>query len=240
MEAVEFDRSIRAVEAILNRVKLLEGTVYNFALPRSAEFNEICLISQDYDEIYEAGLRLSHYNYLMSDLAYFQFSRATETEWALAYYPNPRITGSRIAKETFLELAEARDSGEISEEEFSELVLDMPSKSYVPRFRFEYSLRQFRPVCHPGAHFHIGMSGEDRWSSSRRLSPLSFAHLMLKYFYPNEWWPQSRFSGPEENWNNPRHIEKCLDGELSRSLRRDGLSHLFCDEERSGLHFSSN
>ncbi|WP_082714891.1 DUF2290 domain-containing protein [Falsirhodobacter sp. alg1] len=239
MQSIKFDQSIRAVEGLLKKVSLLEGTVYNFSLPRSAAFNEISLASQDYNEVYEAGLRLSHYNFLLTDLAYFQFSRATDTEWALAYYPNPRITGSPSAKETFQELIEARDNGEISEEDFAELASDIPSKVYVPRFRFEYSQKQFKPVRHPGAHFHIGMSGEDRWSSARRLSPLSFAHLMLKYFYPDEWWPESRFSGPEENWKDPVHMANCLDDGLSRSLRSDGLSHLFCDEERSGLHFSS-
>ncbi|MBC9247509.1 DUF2290 domain-containing protein [Paracoccus sp. 11-3] len=239
MNIESFNRSIRAVDAVLADLNLLEGTVYNCSLPRSMDFNQTCLTSKDYNEIYETGLRLSHYNFLLLDLAYFQFTHKGPTEWALAFYPNPRITGSIEALSEFKEFSVARDSGEISEEEFSELSTSMPINYYVPRFRYEFSESQFRPVQHPGAHFHIGMSGEDRWGSSRRLSPLSFCYLMLKYYYPEHWWPLSRFSQSREDWASPKILEYCLDKKLENSLRNDGVSHLFCEEERPGLHFST-
>jgi len=235
----EFNESIRKSRGALQELGLLEGSVYEVALPRSQEFNKTCLTSKDYVEIYEKALSLSHYNLILKDLAFFQFSHQSTDEFALAYYPNPRVTGSADAISDYDDLIRRKEEGELDDEELSELLSLMPAGLFVPRIRYEVSNEQKRIVTHPGAHFHIGMSGEDRWSSDRNISPLSFLYLMIKYYYPNYWWPKSRFAGPEDLWEDPATIENCWDEKLSRSLQNDGASHLFSIQERKSFHFTS-
>ncbi|WP_106727558.1 DUF2290 domain-containing protein [Mesorhizobium soli] len=198
---------------------------------------KLSLTSKDYTEIYDRGLSLSHYNFLLTDYSYFQFSYASDTEYALAYYPNPRLSGSPEATELFRELEKERDGGSLNDEEFSELVAEFPSQGFIPRVRFEYSGNQYRNVRHPGAHFHLGMSGEDRWPSARKLSPRSFTLLMAKFYYPATWWQGSRFSRPD----GEQHLQlaDCLDEKLLSSIRLDGASQFFSDDEKMGFHFAA-
>jgi hypothetical protein len=239
LDISEFNASIRRARVALSELKLLEGSVYEISLPKSEDFNKTCLTSRSYVEIYEKGLSLSHYNIVLTDLAFFQFSHKTPMEFAFAFYPNPRVTGSLDALSDYQDLLKQRNLEEINEEEFSQLAASMPAEIYVPRVRYEYSEKQFRKVTHPGAHFHIGMSGEDRWSSARKLSPTSFLYLMVKLYYPNYWWPRSRFSGSQDLWNDGATIDNCWDEKLSKSLENDGVSHFFNDEEKRSFHFAA-
>jgi len=235
----EFNASIRAIHRFFDSEKILESTVYLVALPKSEEFNRTSLTSSDYNAVYETGLSLSHYNFILKDLAYFQFSHSAENEWALAYYPNPRVSGSSDALVAFNELREAADRGEIDDEEFSSLASSLPLGNYIPRVRFEYSESQYRRVRHPGAHFHIGMAGEDRWASSRKLSPQSFGLLIAKHYYPDLWWKNSRFSLTEEDQELAGNVETCIDEKLGRSIRNDGISQSFSEFERLTFHFGA-
>jgi len=235
----QFNSSIRATQAFFTNEDFVESTVYQVALPRSQDFNKTSLTSQDYAQVYEVGLSLSHYNFLLRDMAYFQFSHTSESEWALAYYPNPRISGSPDALVDYNEFKEEFEKGEISDEEFSALAYSLPVKNFIPRIRFEYSESQYRRVRHPGAHLHIGMSGEDRWASSRKLSPLSFGMLIAKLYYPDIWWKQSRFDLDEDDQELPQHIQNCVDEKLLTSIRNDGVSLSFSDFERLTFHFGA-
>lgn len=239
MKLNDFNAGIRNAIAFFTSSDLWFSTIYETRLPRSEQFNKISLTSDNYVEIYEAGLSLSHYNVLLRDFAYFQFSYAGETEFALAYYPNPRLSGSASAQAQFRELERERDEGELSADEFDELAACMPVRTFIPRIRFEYSERQYRQVRHPGAHFHIGMSGEDRWCSGRQMSPLSFAMLMTKYYYPDVWWPGSRFSQPKPEQDMEAAIAACLDERLIASIKGDGVSNFFGDSERLTFHFTA-
>ncbi|APO75228.1 hypothetical protein AM571_CH02419 [Rhizobium etli 8C-3] len=234
----DFNASIRAIHTFFESEDFLESTVYLVALPRSEDFNKISLTSQDYNFVYETGLSLSHYNFILKDLAYFQFSHSSEGEWALAYYPNPRVSGSPDAFAEFNELKDAVERDEIDDEEFSSLVSSLQVGNYIPRVRFEYSESQYRRVRHPGAHFHIGMSGEDRWASSRKLSPRSFAMLIAKHYYPDLWWKNSRFSLAEED-QELANVETCFDEKLLNSIRSDGVSLSFSEFERQTFHFGA-
>lgn len=238
MTPQDFNSSIRSARATLQNVGLLEGCVYDVALPNTSQFRKDSLTSNSYVEIYEKGLSHSYYNVLLSDLAFFQFSYKAPEEFALAFYPNPRITGSADALSDYEDLMKQRDDVEINEESFSELASLMPAEMYVPRWRYEYSEEQYRKVMHPGAHFHIGMSGVDRWSCSRKLSPHSFLLLMIKFYYPTHWWPRSRFSGANDLWSDRETIERCWETKLVRSLQSDGASFLFNEEERQSFHFT--
>jgi hypothetical protein len=237
MAVGEFNASIRAAINFFVERDLWLSTVHETSLPRSIEFNKLSLTSKEYTAIYDRGLSLSHYNFLLTDYSYFQFSYASDTEYALAYYPNPRLSGSPEAIELFRELERERDEGSLNDEEFSELVAELPSQGFIPRVRFEYSGNQYRNVRHPAAHFHLGMSGEDRWPSARKLSPRSFALLMAKFYYPATWWQGSRFSRPDDE----QHLQlaDCLDEKLLSSIRLDGASQFFSDYEKMGLHFAA-
>lgn len=235
----EFNASIRAIHSFFDSENFLESAVYLVTLPRSEEFNRTSLTSSDYNLIYETGLSLSHYNFILKDLAYFQFSHSAESEWALAYYPNPRVSGSPDALIEFTELKDAADRGDINDEELSSLASSLQVGNYIPRIRFEYSERQYRRVRHPGAHFHIGMSGEDRWASSRKLSPRSFGLLIAKHYYPDLWWKKSRFSRAEEDQELAANIETCVDEKLLTSIRNDGVSQSFSEFERLTFHFGA-
>ncbi|MGV1777152.1 DUF2290 domain-containing protein [Agrobacterium fabrum] len=239
MKRDDFNASIRAIHGFYSSEDLVEGTVYPVALPRSEAFNKISLTTTVYENVFEAGLSLSHYNFILRDLAFFQFSHSSEQEWALAYYPNPRISGCPDALQVFTDLKAELEHGELSEEEFSSLASSLHVGNYIPRIRFEYSQIQYRPVRHPGAHFHIGMSGEDRWSSSRKLSPLTFGLLIAKHYYPELWWPKSRFSLTQKDQNLAANIEHCVDEKLMKSIQADGTSHIVSDFERLTFHFTA-
>lgn len=239
MKLNEFSSSIRTLITFFSEVELWASTVYEIALPRSERFNKISLTSDNYIDIYEAGLSLSHYNFLLRDLAYFQFSHVNESEYALAYYPNPRVSGSTAALNAFRELESERDSGNLTSEEFDELAAGMPARAYIPRIRFEYSQKQYKQVRHPGAHLHIGMSGEDRWCSGRKMSPRSFGLLMAKLYYPSIWWKGSRFSRPEAEQETPAALSVCFDKRLLESIKRDGVSQLMSDHDKLGFHLTA-
>lgn len=237
MQLGEFNASIRATIEFFVEQDLWLSTVYETSLPRSIEFNKLSLTSKDYPAVYDRGLSLSHYNLLLTDFSYFQFSHVGPSEYALAYYPNPRLSGSPEAIEFYRSLERERDEGLLSDEEFSELVAEIPSKIFIPRVRFEYSGSQYRNVRHPGAHFHIGMSGEDRWPSARKLSPRSFGLLMAKLYFADTWWQHSRFSWPDDEQH--LHLADCLDDKLLASIRLDGVSQFLSNDEKMGFHFAA-
>jgi hypothetical protein len=237
MQLADFNASIRGIIDFFSQKGLWLSTVYNVSLPNSPEFNKLSLTSKDYSEIYDKGLSLSHYNILLNDFSYFQFSYTNANEYALAFYPNPRLSGSPEALEFYRHLEQERDEGVLSDEEFSELAAEIPSRVFIPRVRFEYSESQYRSVRHPGAHFHIGMSGEDRWPSARKLSPKSFGLLMTKLYFPETWWLHSRFSRPPEEQH--LYISDCLDDKLLSSIRVDGASQLLSNDEKMGFHFAA-
>ncbi|QKJ91621.1 DUF2290 domain-containing protein [Agrobacterium pusense] len=239
MNRDEFNGSIRAAHAFFSGENLVENTVYLVCLPKLEHFNNISMTSKEYNLIYEAGLSWSHYNFSLKDLAFFQFSYVSSSEWALAYYPNPRVSGSPDAIADFNEFKDAAEKGDIDDEEFAALASSLPIGNYIPRIRFEYSESQYRRVRHPGAHFHIGMSGEDRWASSRKLSPLSFVLLIAKLYYPDFWWERSRFSKSEQDQSLQHHIDACLDEKLLTSIRSDGASLVFSDFEKLTFHFGA-
>lgn len=239
MEVDYFNRSIRKFSSFAEENGMMESVVYNIRLPRSEEFNRISMDSTDYVEIYERGLSLSHYNILLHDLSYFQFSHRSNLEWALAYYPNPRVSGNSDALHDYKELKLCNERREISDEEYSELLASFPPKNFIPRFRYEYSDDQYEIIRHPIAHFHIGMSGGDRWGVSRKLSPFSFGLLMIKYFQPSIWWSKSRFSLPENERADEQTIRSCFDNILVDSLRSDGVAEKLDIEEKLSFHFTA-
>lgn len=232
-----FNASVRATARLLEDSGLREATVCEVSLPASSKFNGLCLTSKNYPAIYDLGLSLSHYNVLLKDFSYFQFSYVDPDEYALAYYPNPRLSGSQEAVDQYKELERERDEGSLTDEEFSELASEIPARTYIPRVRFEYSASQYRNVRHPAAHFHVGMSGEDRWPSSRKLSPSTFTLLMVRLYMPDAWWTRSRFSRSVDE--QALYLETCIDKKLVDALQTDGSSGMFSNDEQMTFHFGA-
>lgn len=239
MEIENFNRSIKSASKFFEDLGLLDYSIYLQSIPRSAEFNKTALTEKSYTTIYEAGLSLSHFNFVLKDYSYFQFSHKSPVEWALAFYPNPRVTGNPQALSDLMELRHALEAGEISDEDYASLAHEFPAEASVPRVRFEYSKQQHKPVKHPFAHFHIGMAGDDRWCSARKISPTTFSMLMTRMYFPDAWWERSRFRLEPNEQVLPENIENCVDRKLIASLRADGVSQEFSDDERMGFHFAA-
>jgi hypothetical protein len=239
MKSGQFNTSIRNAIKFFTDTNLLESTVYDFSLPTNKHFNKAALTANKYTDLYETGLSLSHYNVQITDLSFFQFSYTSESDWALAYYPNPRISGDIDAFQDYQDLKKSFNDDEITDEEFSELASSFPANERIPRFRYEYSENQYKAVKHPSAHFHIGLFGNDRWCVSRKISPFTFALIITKHFYPETWWARSRFSMDEDEWNKDEAKLDCLDALLVKSLQDDGVSGELHAEEKLSFHFSA-
>jgi hypothetical protein len=234
MERSEFARKIRAAWSFLkDRVKLVR-TVSSLAPLAVDEVFRRLVLDPDasYRAIYLLGLSRSHYNLLLSDYAYLQFSWASPASWRLAYYPNPWITGVASAEEAVGSWEEFEQHGLLANEDVDELIADLPYLASVPPIRFEYSVDQYREIDHPAAHMHIGRHAENRWPFARLLDPLTFSMVIVKLYYPALWNPQSRFVDDT--------VKNCLEAALVEALRTPGRVHQFSETERRTIHFTAS
>lgn len=234
MDRTSFSTSIRSAFSSLDDSGILESRISPASLNVSDKFNELALSrSASYKEIYHKGLELGHYNCILKDYAYFQYSQDDRTSWRLAYYPSPYFSG---CTPNLIELQDLRlklKSDEISLIDFEEYVSDgFEAANRVPMLRFEYAEHQHKPVYHPAAHLHIGVDGGDRIASKVKLSPLSFTLLVIRSYYSTSWW--SRTSAPIANQDT------CVEGKFRSSLVSDGLSRLFEGDEAFSIHLSIN
>ncbi|PLZ00962.1 DUF2290 domain-containing protein [Burkholderia sp. WAC0059] len=157
-------------------------------LPVNEKFRDL-LFSSDtlYTDIYLAGLSMSHYNVLLSDYSYFQFSWERESYVRYAFYPNPFISGKEEDLSKFKRLRELVTAEMITHEEYLSLISDNSSSSGVPMFRYENAPDQRRKFRHPCSHFHIGFHSENRWPLNRILTPFAFSLLVFKAYYGFSW-----------------------------------------------------
>ena len=135
------------------------------------------------------GLRLSHYNFLLTDYSYFQFSWSAEGAVRYAYYPNPHIAGQEAvdgiaAIRRWNELLEAEL---ITFEEYLALLKDSKPEFRIPLIRYENAPGEYRALQHPCSHFHIGHHGGNRWALNRLLTPTAFTLLLCKLYYSAAW-----------------------------------------------------
>ena len=138
--------------------------------------------------------RGAHYNILLKDFAYFQFTWESKSAWRLAYFPNPWITGVVNAEEKLVEWEGLTELGLLANDDVDEFVAELPYLGSVPPVRFEFSLIQYREVSHPAAHMHIGHHADNRWPFARLLDPLTFAMMLTKFYYPTVWNAQSQYA----------------------------------------------
>ncbi|MDR7380415.1 hypothetical protein J2X19_005122 [Rhodoferax ferrireducens] len=157
-------------------------------LPVNEEFRNIIYSSESlYTQTYIAGLSLSHYNILLSDYSYFQFSWESEHCVRYAFYPNPFISGNDDEVKAIKKWRDLVESDFLTHEEFLRLLTDRPPSSGVPMFRYENAPSQRKKFKHPCSHFHIGFHSENRWPLERILTPYAFSLLVFKAYYGLPW-----------------------------------------------------
>jgi|SRR6185312_8700076 len=152
------------------------------------EFRDIALTpTSTYSDVYLAGLNRSHYNFLLFDYSYFQFSWEKINHVRYAYYPNPFLATDEQNIKDFRRKRELVENGTVTHEDYLALLRDTPIEARVPALRYENSPDQRRELRHPCSHLHIGHHGDDRWPLNKLLSPLAFTLLVVKHYYGNEW-----------------------------------------------------
>ncbi|MER8528986.1 DUF2290 domain-containing protein [Mesorhizobium sp. M0814] len=164
------------------------------------EFRDICLKSNaPYVDIYELGLKISHYNFSLTDYSYFQFSWSSEDNVRYAFYPNPYLSGDSDAVAKAAKWQELLGAGLISHEEFLAYLRHRPPDARIPLIRYENAPAQYSRFNHPCSHMHIGRHDDNRWAVDRLLTPQAFVLFIVKQYYGSTW--RALANEDEENGN---------------------------------------
>ena len=124
---------------------------------------------------------------MLKDLAFFQFSYSEDDHVRYAFYPNPFISGNAQAQTKLRGWRELEDAGMLDSEEVAALISNLTTSATIPLIRYENAPSQYKPFIHPCSHFHIGLHSENRWPSSRVLTPLAFTLWIVKQYYGSFW-----------------------------------------------------
>jgi hypothetical protein len=234
MDAPEFIGLIRHAWTLFNAdLNLGRAMICPVSLLVDDEFRRVALRPESsYGEIYRSGLSRSAYNFILQDYAYFQFGWEGEHAWRMAYFPNPWITGVADAQQALKHWEAMEEIGQLSHEEASDLIGELPYMGSVPSIRFEYSRSQYREIAHPAAHFHIGRNTDNRWPCAVLLGPLAFCMMIARLYYADHWRPRSSFEDA--------HAGDCLDLRFSEVIERSQVVHEFTSAERLTLHLGRN
>ena len=231
MERREVQKGIRDSWSAVLGLGLGETIGSAMPLPVHEGFRDL-IFSQgvQYNELYLVGLEYQHYNILLSDVSFFQYSLTSDDHARYAYYPNPFLetTDSELNIKRFRELVDAEL---ITHEEFLMLVNEQRSDNRAAPIRYENAPKDRKAFSHPTSHFHIGHGTGGRWAVSRTLTPLAFTLLILKHYYPDEWAAAERSEGQEANAFDLRLIRaraECVEVPVT----------LFSADERRCFHFA--
>jgi hypothetical protein len=193
------------------------------------EFRNIILSDDtDYITVFLAGLRLSHYNFLLIDYSYFQFSHANIGRIRYAFYPNP--FAQNLAD--FKRWQELVGAGYLTQEEYLGMLRDTRADFRIPVIRYENAPGQHKGLRHPCSHFHIGHHSDNRWAINRVLTPLAFVLLVVKLYYGTVW----REIGDDETDAFGNILESCLVRERTNCRLIDEV--LFTKAEERSFFFS--
>ncbi|MEN5220729.1 DUF2290 domain-containing protein [Stenotrophomonas sp. TWI602] len=139
-----------------------------------------------HESLYSYCIQRSHFNILLYDHSFFQFSWSGLDAVRFAFYPNPHVS-DLAGVNKFRKYRGKLSDGVIEDEDFSQLLRGMAYRGSIPIFRYENAPSQYVPLSHPCSHLHIGVHGDNRWALRRQLTPLAFSMLMAKHYYPEEW-----------------------------------------------------
>jgi hypothetical protein len=234
MDGTEFIKQIKRAWTLINvDLKIGRTLIWPYSLTADEEVRKVAFApDSSYAKIYKVGLSQSAYNFLLRDYSYFQFSWESECAWRMAYLPNPWITGVADAQEVLREWEALVEMGELSHEDTSDLIDELPYSGAVPPIRFEYSLSQYREIAHPAAHFHVGRNSDNRWPCALLLGPFAFCMMITRLYYPDQWRPRSSFEGGQ--------VTDCLEFRFAEAIQASQFVHEFSATERRMLHLGRN
>lgn len=188
MDRGTVQQGISRTWGLAEKLFLAESFSNAASLPLNEEFRDLIFSPEStYVDLYLCGLNLSHYNILLKDYSFFQFSFESIDNVRYAFYPNPFIKGSSDELENFKRRRELVTAEMITHEEYLSMIDGDTKSSGVPMFRYENAPGQRKKFAHPCSHFHIGFHSENRWPISRLLTPYAFSMLVFKAFYGDQW-----------------------------------------------------
>lgn len=215
----------------VEELKLAESFSTPGILPINEEFRDLSLdVSTKYILLYLAGLRLSHYNILLSDYSFLQYGWGEGNNLRYAFFPNPFATPG----EGILNFKKIRDlfvADLINLEQYHALLNDAQPELRVPLMRYENAPSQWRALRHPCSHFHIGHHSDNRWALRRVLTPLAFTMIIAKQYYRDEW--SISDEAKEDNFENS------LEGKLISERQNCQIigDDFFATAEKRSFHF---
>ncbi|RXE47295.1 DUF2290 domain-containing protein [Chromohalobacter israelensis] len=212
-----FNKSIRDCFETLEQLDFLAQAGPCNSLRASDDFKKTSLKSQNYREVYDAGVRNQDFNIMLSEHSFFQFTLEENNDIRLAYYPNPyRFVEYIKYKRDALSLL---DDNEITQEEYFQFLSEGDFTCDIPAIRYDYSLEQYCKDYHPAAHFHIGFYAENRWPTNRLLTPHAFLLKTLKHYYLGVWIEEAQKNG------------NTMDDHLDKKYRKEVFECPKLDEE---------
>lgn len=145
---------------------------------------------REYIDLYQHAIAFNEYDILMKDFSFFQFSFDGDTNIIrMSYYPNPDIITTYEQyikylsdKMTILDGEEWR-----YREEYENYIDNQESNNMVTPLRYDYSEKEYQGLIHSAAHFHFGQMETVRVTCEKVLSPLSFAVMVVNYYYYPIW-----------------------------------------------------
>lgn len=219
-------RSIKRSAEFAQKYNLLMQAGTYSSLNASNEFKRMSRRSFDYRKIYEAGINNQDFNFMLFDRSFFQFSNSSINEsLRYAFYPSPYAHKENLELEK--EAQEMLDEGQLSFEEYDQMLSEMSGISPLQPIRYDLSLEQYCKHSHPAAHFHIGSSLSNRWPVSKKLTPFAFFLNILRLYYSND-------------WHSSEEIRDEMDQRFERELRECSTlsSAYFSESEQKRMHFS--
>lgn len=185
MNERDFQRSISRAYSVADELKISQSFSVPCSLGVNEEFRDTILDSKStYLDVYYKAIQLGHYNFILQDFSFFQFSRNSDKDFRYAYYPNPHVD-SDFSK--IRELYDWVKEEVLDEEEFMAILDSAKLKFSIPPIRYEYAEDQYKELKHPCSHFHIGFHSENRWPLSKLLTPYAFTLLILNQYYSEHW-----------------------------------------------------
>jgi len=231
MDRHEFEASISKAWSKVEMLAVAETFSNGGSLDVDEKFRNLVLrMDSKYEDIFLYGLTNSHYNFLLTDHSFFQFTWNAADDVRYAFYPNPFIGGGAQRLVRYKKNRELLISDFISYEEFLRLLDDERGQGRVPVIRYENAPKQYKMLVHPCSHLHIGLHGEDRWAVRRLLNPLAFTMIVLRNYYGDDW----KHYGAE----NPKTGLNVLDEELIQVRKECPLltESYFSELENSAFH----
>ncbi|UMM08002.1 DUF2290 domain-containing protein [Gluconobacter frateurii] len=231
MNRRDIENSIHRSWIFLEKVGLGSSFGQPGALPVNEEFRDLALSPETkYTTLYMNGLQNSHYNILLEDYSYFQYSWEKNEEVRYAYYSNPFIsTGHDMEK--FRRLSQLLAADMITLEEYYTMLNDVQPEIRVPLIRYENAPGQYVALKHPCSHLHIGFHSENRWPVRRVITASAFTMLIAKQYYPQEWEALDSTLG--------EGFEETLDGMLIEERQNCRIigDDYFAELEERSFHF---